>query len=81
MEEDSTVLEGDFVVFNQMYSFITTNNMNDQSNYNIASKMMDVASLTDYYVAETFLSNIDWPYNNVKFWREKARCKVAIYFK
>ncbi|MBK8413118.1 MAG: CotH kinase family protein [Bacteroidetes bacterium] len=71
LEEDSTVLEGDFVVFNQMYSFITTNNMDDQSNYNIASKMMDVASLTDYYVAETFLSNIDWPYNNVKFWREK----------
>ncbi|MBL7913587.1 MAG: CotH kinase family protein [Bacteroidia bacterium] len=72
LEEDSTVIEGDFTVFNQMHSFITTNNMEDQSNYTTASKMMDVASLTDYYVAETFLSNIDWPYNNVKFWREKS---------
>lgn len=71
LEEDSTIIEGDFTAFNQMHSFITTNNMSDQTNYVKASKMMDIASLTDYYVAETFLSNIDWPYNNVKFWREK----------
>lgn len=72
LEEDSTVIEGNFTIFNQLHTFITTNSMDDQSNYLAASKMIDVVSLTDYYVAETFLSNIDWPYNNVKFWREKT---------
>jgi hypothetical protein len=45
--------------------------MNDQNNFTQASGMIDTGSLCDYYIAETFLSNIDWPYNNMKYWRER----------
>jgi len=69
LEEDSLVLEGDFTAFNSMYGFVTGNNMADEGKFNTASGMIDTESLCDYYIAETFLSNIDWPYNNIKFWK------------
>jgi hypothetical protein len=69
LEEDSLVIEGDFATFNAFHTFVTGNNMADADNFSNAAKMIDTQSLCDYYIAETFLSNIDWPYNNLKLWR------------
>lgn len=71
LEEDTIVLSGDFTQFNSTHAFITGNNMNDASAFSQARSMMDLESICDYYIAETYLSNIDWPYNNMKFWRER----------
>ncbi len=71
LEEDSLVLEGDFTAFNSMYAFITGNDMSVPANFESARQLLDMHSFCDYYIAETFLSNIDWPYNNIKFWRER----------
>lgn len=71
LEEETIVIEGDFSNFTAAHNFITGNNIAQQQNFNAAAEMMDVGSLADYYIAETFLSNIDWPYNNVKFWRSR----------
>ncbi len=71
LEEDTIVLAGSFDNFNNMHTFITGNNMDVEANFSKARNMIDVESICDYYIAETYLSNIDWPYNNMKFWREQ----------
>jgi hypothetical protein len=71
LEEDSTFIHGDFTAFNAMDDFITTNPMIVPTNYDSVKKMLDISSFCDYMIAETFLSNIDWPYNNIKYWRER----------
>lgn len=72
LEEDSTVIAGNFAEFNQMLDFIVNNDLSIESNFDSASAMLDINSFVDYIVAETFLSNIDWPYNNIKFWKESG---------
>jgi len=72
LEEDSTVIEGDFKEFNAMYDFVTQHDMGMAQNYAIADSLIDLPSFCDYFIAETFLSNIDWPYNNIKYWRVRA---------
>lgn len=69
LEEDSTIIHGDFVAFNSMYDFITSNPMNNPANYDSVENMLDIHSFCDYIIAETFLTNLDWPYNNIKYWR------------
>lgn len=69
LEEDSIVLAGNFNAFNAMHAFITGNNMAMKSNFDAAAAMIDTESLCDYYIGETYLSNIDWPYNNMKYWK------------
>lgn len=71
LEEDSTLIQGDFTAFNTMHDFITGHDMSDTVMYEAAGTMLDIHSFCDYIIAETFLSNIDWPYNNIKYWRER----------
>lgn len=71
LEEDSTVIQGDYTAFNAMYDFITHSDLTDNLIYDSVCNLLDIRSLSDYFIAETFLSNIDWPYNNIKYWRER----------
>ncbi|MBR4392016.1 MAG: CotH kinase family protein [Bacteroidales bacterium] len=39
-------------------------------NYQYLSERIDLDCFIDYYAFELFISNQDWPANNVRFWRE-----------
>lgn len=73
LEEDTVIIEGNFDDFIQMHHFITSNDMSLKSNYMEAENMIDIESLCDYFIAETFLTNTDWPYNNIKYWKSKSK--------
>lgn len=40
--------------------------------YARAQTLIDVENLIDYYIAETYFGNIDWPNNNVDFFRKRT---------
>lgn len=44
----------------------------DSDFYFIADSLLDLKSFADYLIAETWLANVDWPYNNLKIWRDRA---------
>lgn len=44
----------------------------DPDFYSIANSMLDLNNFTDYIIAETWFANYDWPYNNIKVWRDRA---------
>ena len=69
LEEESIVIEGDFDEFTEMYDFITTNDLSITNNYNHVTTLLDIENFTDYFIAETFFNNTDWPQNNLKYWR------------
>jgi len=73
LEEDTTIIDGDYAAFDAMEGFVTGTDLSVQQNFDSAAKWIDTESMIDYYVAETYLSNIDWPYNNMKYWREKKQ--------
>ncbi len=37
----------------------------------LLSKNFDLDSFIDYYIAQIYLGNSDWPQNNVRYWNEK----------
>lgn len=48
---------------------ITTNDMSVSANYNTGIQNFDMESMIDYFAANLFISNWDWPQNNLKLWR------------
>lgn len=64
--------EGDFVQYNAMMDFVRNNDLSIQANYDQLSTMMDIGCYIDYMIAEIFIRNADWPYNNVKCWRART---------
>jgi hypothetical protein len=41
------------------------------ANYAALKEMADVENLLDYFAAEIFLGNRDWPGNNIRYWRPR----------
>src|SRR5690606_12941295 len=52
-------------------NFIFSQDMNVTSNYEQVKSKLDVESYADYFIAELFYNNLDWPHNNLKIWRDR----------
>ena len=52
-----------------MYRFITRNDMTSKRNYDHVNTLMDIENYIDYYAAQLYFANVDWPQNNIQYWR------------
>lgn len=82
LEKDAVVIEGDKNNYNQIISFISSNDMSVDANYNQIAAKIDVDEYIDYLILQMFTANSDWPSNNIKYWRsreEDAKWRWIIY--
>lgn len=81
--EDVTILQGHGSLaegnplgashYLSMYRYATTNNMANQKNYEYVETLMDMDNFIDYYAAQIYFANVDWPQNNIEYWRYNIR--------
>ncbi len=45
----------------------------DPGFWDYAHERLDLYWFTDYLIGETWMANFDWPYNNIKVWRERSK--------
>jgi gliding motility-associated-like protein len=64
-----TVRYGSAADWNNLYSYITSNNMAVQANYDQAAQRIEVMSVIDYMVINTWSVNSDWVNWNSMWWR------------
>ena len=62
---------GDITAYNEMITFLSSNNMADPPNYDYIKSIIDIDEYIDYQVAQIYSANGDWPGSNMKLWREK----------
>ncbi|HPT72530.1 MAG TPA: CotH kinase family protein [Candidatus Cloacimonadota bacterium] len=55
-----------------MLDYMSTHSMATQSYYNYIGTQMDIDEFTKYYTSRIYNGNIDWPYNNCRFFRKKV---------
>lgn len=65
--------EGSSEDFVQFVEFVENNSLEDSLNYEYAKEKIDVSSYIDYYILETYFGNVDWPMNNIRFWRSSEK--------
>ena len=65
------VNEGNNKKFNALYDFIEDNDLTNSGNYQQVSEWIDIDNFIDYQIFQAFISNYDWPANNMKCWRER----------
>lgn len=64
-----TVRYGSSADWNNLYNFITSNNMAVQANYTQAANRIEVMSVIDYMIINTWSVNSDWVNWNSMWWR------------
>lgn len=53
----------------ELTQFCASNNMENDSNYAQVCEKLDIQSYIDYFAAQIYWNNTDWPQNNFAVWR------------
>ena len=55
--------------YEALLNFISENDLSLAENYAYIQTQMDVDNYIDYLIANIYMSNTDWPHNNLYYWR------------
>ncbi|MFO7669615.1 MAG: lamin tail domain-containing protein [Bacteroidales bacterium] len=58
--------------YTALMDFVTHKDLNLEENYQYVSTQMDINEFLNYYLANIYFQNEDWPHNNVKYWRPQS---------
>jgi hypothetical protein len=72
LENSADIKEGDDVHYNAMTTYLETHTMASEANYNYIKTQLDPESFRDFFIANIFFQNADFPNNNVQYWRNKT---------
>ncbi|MDG5766186.1 CotH kinase family protein [Balneolales bacterium ANBcel1] len=72
LTRDWQVKEGDSLHYVQMLDFVRSADLGDDEAMAKLSTMIDLDNLLDYYSAQIYFGNNDWPHNNIDFWRSRV---------
>lgn len=56
----------------EMVSLAQSMDLSVQQNFELVADSFDLENVIDYFSVNMFISNWDWPHNNLKFWRSQV---------
>ncbi|MFC2137806.1 CotH kinase family protein [Bacteroidota bacterium] len=68
-------IRGSNAEYLDLISFISSNSLANDDNYNLVASQLDLQEYINYMVVQTYIGNRDWPGNNLKFWKIKENGK------
>lgn len=63
---------GSIADWNELRRTLETLGADDSAGWAAMARRLDLDNFMDYYAAELFAQNTDWPANNVRYWRQRA---------
>ena len=69
IEKKNEVLAGSISGWNTLYSYLSNNSPATPSVYNYLQSQIDIDEYINYQILEIYSDNIDWPHNNIRWWR------------
>lgn len=79
LESEAVIEEGDADDYNAMIEYIETHPLSVQANYDYILTQLDYENFADYFIHNIYFDNIDWPGNNIVFWRARVDAPAAAY--
>lgn len=69
MNQENVSVQGDTIHFHNLREHIIHADLAQAANWNVVEDQFDLHSFKDYMVLEMFAGNVDWPANNVRYWK------------
>ncbi len=71
LRNNSIVHSGTDIEYKKLLDFMKLNDLSNSSNYDYILSKIDKEEYMNYMITEIYVGNFGWPYNNVKYWRER----------
>jgi hypothetical protein len=68
LEGNATVVQGSNAEYRTLMQFVESRDLSTQ-NYGEVVQQMDINNFITYQVAQIYFNNVDWPGNNIKYWK------------
>jgi len=72
--------EGTLDEYYAFLDLITQNDPESDNYYELVAENVDIAGLIDYYIAQFYFANYDWPGSNLELWKLKSENARWRYF-
>ncbi|MCD4695974.1 MAG: CotH kinase family protein [Bacteroidales bacterium] len=79
LRDNRIVVEGNYYHYQQMVEYIKSIQVVDSAVYDSISRLVDIDNYSDYFIAEMFYVNHDWPGHNTKYWRKSDDTSIWRY--
>ncbi len=66
---------GSYDEFSEIYHFVKDNDISINENYEFVKNHLDIDDFIDYYIAEMYFANYDWPGSNYLIWNGQGKEK------
>ncbi len=63
------IAEGDDIHYNAVYDFMAENDLGAAQNFDYVKTQFEIDNFLDYWISMLYMSNSDWPANNLQLWR------------
>ncbi|CAN5417638.1 hypothetical protein BH23BAC3_BH23BAC3_17550 [soil metagenome] len=64
--------EGDNLHYRAFISYVNQHDLSEDEHMEAVKTFMDLENFLDYYSAQIYYGNNDWPQNNIDFWRYRS---------
>ena len=72
LRDNRMAVEGDYYHYQPMIEYVKSVPVVDSLVYDSISKLVNIDNYTDYFIAEMYFVNHDWPLHNTKYWRKRV---------
>lgn len=73
LEKHNKIKVGTNADYIKLLSFIKNNPVSDPKNYEYVTTQMEIQNYIEYMNTELYIVNLDWPGNNIRFWKTPGR--------
>ncbi|MBN2009516.1 lamin tail domain-containing protein [candidate division KSB1 bacterium] len=70
-DAEPVVIEGDVEQYNQLLDFLENHDLSVTENYRYIESQIDINEFMNYVITQVYCNNINWPYTNCRWWRER----------
>jgi hypothetical protein len=74
-DDNYVAIRGITTDFNDIISFISSNSLANEANYEYVVSKFDLQEYLNYMAVQIYIANTDWPGNNLKFWKKSDNGK------
>lgn len=67
-----TIDEGDNASFIALLDYVKANDLSTDVAYDYVGTQIDISNVIDYFIAQIYFANYDWPYSNMKLWKPEV---------
>ncbi|MFT5053368.1 MAG: hypothetical protein ACI97X_000378 [Oceanospirillaceae bacterium] len=58
--------------YKELVDFVESNDLSNPVNFQIVEQQFDMDNYVTYLIFQLYFGNLDWPWNNVRIWRERG---------